>query len=136
MKKAILILSIVSIGLCGCKTELVKRVELLSSIQIEGDSVHICRAQGTPFTLLDANGKPTEAIRIKNGDEFVLTDGFHISFTYRFKKVTDGSVILIEEATENTLSMGGSVETKRRIIAVKPYKTTNNSEPKNAPAKK
>ena len=75
------------------------------------------------LSLRGSDSRTVESLRVSRGQQFVLSDGHHVHFTYRFRGITEGSIILIEQETSDTRSMGGSVDTKRRAIAVEPYES-------------
>lgn len=110
--------------LSGCRsaTEQRRKLDLLSSVTVAGtDTVAITRIEKTPFFLVSPEGKQVRTASIAKGETFVLSDGHHVSFTYRFSGLESGKAVFQEEERTDTRSMGGTVKTVRRRVAVAPY---------------
>lgn len=124
MKKLALTLPVfIMLGLCGCRSvEERPRLELLSSIRIVGgDAIRITEILNSPFFLVGPDGKQSSAVIINKGEQFVLSDGYHVAYAYTFRDLMDGKIVFEEEERVDTRSMGGAVRESRRIVIVPSY---------------
>jgi protein tyrosine phosphatase (PTP) superfamily phosphohydrolase (DUF442 family) len=89
-----------------------------NSITLEDEKIS---GYGYALMMFDFNHKVVDAVTIRQGESFSLSDGHHVFIEYELEKVEDGKLTFVITDKFDARSFGDGIKEEEKTMTVSPY---------------